>query len=201
MSESIWDAFGVSANEVSENPFYIPRDEYPVNVEAEVKSWKEYGPVYFVINFTIMDGPYRGMSANRMFPKVPLTAADDKEYKAKNARTLTSLKKTLIELGLNAEQIGAFRFTPEFASAITGIKGTANIGPQKNNDQYSSVYEFKRGGSVSATPAASSVATEAVTVPAINVPGTSLPQAEAGAASGSVGSLDNLANLFPGMGG
>lgn len=199
MSDSIWDAFGVSADDVSENPFFIPRDEYPVNVEAEVKRWKEDGPEYFVVNFTITDGPYRGMGANRMFPKKPLTANDDKDFKAKNARTLTSLKKTLIELGLNAEQINAFRFTPEFASAITGFKGVADIGPQKNNDQYSSVYEFKRGASV--TPAANPAASNSVTVPDVNVPQVSFPQAETGAASGSVGSLDNLASLFPGMGG
>lgn len=190
MSESIWDAFGVSADDVSENPFYIPRDDYNVNVEAEVKSWKDGGPVYFVINFTIMDGAFRGMGANRMFPVKPLTANDDAEFKTKNARTLTSIKKTLIELGLTHEQINAFRFTPEFASAITGIKGKADIGPQKNNDQYSSVYGFTRNESVSGSVPTSAPSQVAAT--------PSIPQAESGLVSGPVGSLDNLASLFPG---
>ena len=196
MTESIWDAFGVTADDVSENPFYIPRDDYNVNVEAEVKSWKEGGPVYFVVNYTIMDGAYRGMGANRMFPKKPLTADDDKEFKTKNARTLTSIKKTLIELGLSAEQINAFRFTPEFASAITGIKGVADIGPQKNNDQYSSIYGFTKGSAMSAqTPS------NAGTVPVnATAPSSVFPQVVNESASGSVGSLDNLANLFPSMG-
>lgn len=191
MSESIWDAFGVSADDVSENPFYIPRDEYNVNVDAEVKAWKDGGPEYFVVNFTIMDGPFRGMGANRMFPKKPLTAEDDAEYRTKNARTLTSLKKTLIELGLTPSQINAFRFTPDFAKAISGIKGKADIGPQKNNDQYSSVYGFTRGNA--------SAPIENGTVPVTqSAPSDGFPQAGSGSVSGSVGSLDNLASLFPG---
>lgn len=191
MSESIWDAFGVSADDVSENPFFIPRDDYPVNVDAEVKSWKDGGPVYFVVNFTITSGAYQGMGANRMFPVKPLTANDDPEFKTKNARTLTSIKKTLIELGLTHEQINAFRFTPDFAKAISGIKGTADIGPQKNNDQYSSVYGFTRNASTNGpVPTSAPVVTEAV-APAV-------PQAGSGLVSGPVGSLDNLASLFPG---
>lgn len=194
MSESIWDVFGVTADDVSENPFYIPRDVYNVNVEAEVKSWKDGGPVYFVVNYTIMDGPQRGMGANRMFPVKPLTVNDDAEYKTKNARTLTSIKKTLIELGLNPEQINAFRFTPDFAKAITGIKGTADIGPQKNNDQYSSVYEFTKAATLATgTPSNVGAVPDYATAPS-----QVSPQAGSGSVSGSVGSLDNLASLFPG---
>ena len=193
MSESIWDAFGVNVDDVSENPFAIERGEYPVNVDAEVKAWKEGGPLYFVINYTIMEGGYRGMGANRMFPLKPLTASDDQEFKSKNARTISSLKKTLIELGLNADQIRMFRLTPEFAKAISGIKGTADIGPQKKGD-FNSVYEFTK-----ASAAVPTVSSNAVPVNVL-VPNAVSPQTD-GPASGPVSSLSNLADMFPGLGG
>jgi len=194
MSESIWDAFGVSSDEVSENPFHIPRDEYKVNVEAEIKSWKEGGPLYFVVNYVIMEGAYRGMGANRMFPLKPLTADDDPEFKSKNARTLSSLKKTLLELGLNADQIRMFRFTPEFARVITGIKGVAEIGPQKKGD-FSSVYEFTKASTTAPSNVGNAVPVNAMADSAVS------SQADNGPVSGSVGSLSNLADLFGGLGG
>lgn len=194
MSESIWDAFGVSSDEVSENPFHIPRDDYKVNVEAEIKAWKDGGPLYFVINYVIMEGAYRGMSANRMFPTKPLTANDDPEFKSKNARTLSSLKKTLMELGLNADQIRMFRFTPEFAKVITGIKGEAEIGPQKRGD-FSSVYGFTKASANVPTANGNAVPVSAPVQNAV------IPPTDNGPVSGSVGSLSDLAGMFNGLGG
>lgn len=197
MSEqSIWDAFGVSVDEVPENMFQIrERAEFPVNVEAEVKQWKKddpNAPWFFVVSFTIMEGAYKGNGANRQFPLKPLTPADGPDWETQNMRTMSNLKRLLIQLGLNAEQIGAFRLTPQFARAISGIKGIADIGPQKGSDQYNSLFGFRRNESAAA-PVAAGV-TEgsygAVSGPAIPAAVAPVPQPQ------GVGSLDNLANLF-----
>lgn len=195
MTQSIWEEFGAgSVDEIPENPFVVTKAEYPVNVSAEVKAFKEGGNQFFVIDYTIMEGAYKGMGGNRMFALKPQGPQDSKDWKANNLRTLSNLKRTLIELGLNAEQIAAFRLTPQFAQYLSGIKGVAEIGPDKKS-QYNFVFGFKRNAQAVQAPnsnvgnAVPNIAAAQPIAPPAN------PQAGNGSDSGSVGSLDNLANL------
>ena len=198
---SIWDDFGVDVDKVEENPFAVPLDEYPTKVDAEVKRFKSDGPEFFVFHYVITGGAYSGKGADKIFPLKPLRQGEDPEWEAKNARTLSNLKKTLIELGMSVDQIRQFKLNPQYAQAVSaaGVRGTAKIGPQKNNPQFNAVYEFAKAASPTVSSAPSVVqsvpnvavpAMAGLTQPAIN------PQTVPGSDSGSVGSLSGLANLF-----
>jgi hypothetical protein len=149
-----FEAFGVTAEEVSENPFSIDKvDDYNFIVtDAEVKSFPKNPNIpYFVITFTVDGGQYSGRSANAMHRLVPVTLAEKNGDQSKvdfsNAMALTNYKKALLDLGIPQEAIG--QFNPRIHGAkLKGIKGTAKFGPQKDNPQYNSVSDIKVGASV-----------------------------------------------------
>lgn len=200
---SIWDEFGVNVDQVEENPFAVPLDEYQTKVSAELKRFKSDGPEFFVFHYTIVSGAQSGKGADKIFPLKPLRQGEDPEWEVKNARTLTNLKRTLIELGLDANAIRSFQLNAQYAQAISAQspRGIAKIGPQKNNPQFNAVHEFTKAASPTVSDAPSVVqSVPNVAVPGLNSAGVgapvNVPQAVTGSDSGAVGSIAGLAGLF-----
>jgi hypothetical protein len=145
-----FDNYGTTADAVSENPFSIPFGSYPVVIsDAEIKQGSKDKTVdFFVIEYEVASGEHAGKTASTWFRTKPLTAADDKNYAANNARTLSNFKKALLDIGLNEAQINAFDpYT--HGSKLRGIRGTAKMGPQKNNPEYNSISNFTRNSGAS----------------------------------------------------
>src|SRR4030095_2063604 len=163
--DNFFAAYGVDADEVSEDPFTVPDNTYRVIVsEAEITDFgKDNGVEFFSIQISVNDGgEHDGKNANLLFRMPPLTAADQENYKTANARTLSNYKKALINFGLSEE--GIKMFNPRVhASKLVGIKGTARMFPSKK-EGYNNVADFKRDG-VSVTPAESAPASVAAQEP------------------------------------
>jgi hypothetical protein len=147
MSESFFGNYGVTADEVNENPFSIPHNTYDVVVgAAEVKSFKKNPDIeYFTIEYQIAKGPEAGKTAQKMFRMKPLTAADSETYQTQNARTTSNFKKELMNLGLTEAQINGFN-PRVHGTKLVGIRGQAVMGPQKGNEEYNSISNFTRAG-------------------------------------------------------
>lgn len=141
MTESLFSAFGKSAAEVEADPFAIPDNTYNVTVTgAEKKELKDVP--YFIIEFTIADGEHQGKSVNQMLRLIPWTQAErPNDYQAMTARTVSSLKKALLDLGISEEGLDAFN-PASHGRALLGIKGTADIGPNKKG--YNTISNFQR---------------------------------------------------------
>lgn len=160
-----FEAFGVSSDDVSSNPFSIDKvDTYNFMItDAEVKAFPKNPNIpYFVITYSVADGVYAGRTANSMHRLVPWTLAekngDQGAVDFQNAMALTNYKKELLDLGIPEEAVGSFN--PRVHGAkLKGIKGTATFGPQKNNPQYNSVSNVKVGASVTGGGTAPVVAT------------------------------------------
>lgn len=148
----LFDAFGVSASDISENPFEItePNRYGCVVTDSEIK---EFGPEgskkpYWVITYTVKGSKHDGKSANSMHRLVPWTPEERSQqgdFEAMNARLLSAYKKELLNLGIPEEALNAF--DPKnhaHRSKIVGIKGTAWFGPQKNNPGFNAVADFSR---------------------------------------------------------
>lgn len=144
---SFFGNYGVTADEVNENPFSIPHGTYDVVVSgAEVKSFKKNPDIeYFVIEYQIERGTEAGKTAQKMFREKKLTAADSQDYLTQNARTLSNFKKEMLALGLTDAQINGFD-TRVHGTKLVGIRGTAVMGPQKGNEEYNSISNFTRAG-------------------------------------------------------
>lgn len=152
---SMWDAFGVNANEVDENPFKIPANTYDVVISgAEVKDFKDIP--YFVVELSIVGGDQAGKSANIMHRIVPWTASERDDWQAMNMRLLANYKKDLLSFGIPAGALQEFK-PKVHGPKLMGIKGKAWLGPQKNNPDFNSVRNFTRnengaGAQSSSTP-------------------------------------------------
>lgn len=155
MTESLFDAFGVNPEEVSIDPFSIPDNTYNVSVTgAEKKELKEIP--YFVIEFTVVGGQHAGKSVNNMLRLSPWTAQErPDDWEAMNARAVSSLKKALLEVGIAENMLKAFN-PAIHGSALLGIKGTADIGPNKKG--YNTISNFQR--QAVAAPASAPVTAE-----------------------------------------
>jgi hypothetical protein len=149
---NFFDAFGVNANDVDENPFSIPKNVYDV-VLADAGTKEFNGIKYFVLEWHVATGPHAGKNASDMHRMQPWTPQERDDWEAMNVRTLSSFKKALMDLGMNAAQIG--QFNPNtMGNKLVGIKGTASMGPQKNRPEYNSITNFSR--KVTASPATNS---------------------------------------------
>lgn len=141
MTESLFSAFGKSAAEVETDPFKIPENTYNVTVSgAEKKEFKNVP--YFVIEFTVVGGEHAGKNVSQMLRLIPWTQAERPEdYQVMTARTVSSLKKWLIDCGIDEGQLDAFN-PAIHGKALLGIKGTADIGPNKQG--YNQISNFTR---------------------------------------------------------
>jgi hypothetical protein len=141
MTESLFSAFGKSSAEVEADPFKIPDNTYDVSISgAEKKEFKDVP--YFVIEFTVVGGEHAGKNVSQMLRLIPWTQADrPNDYQAMNARTISSLKKWLIDCGIDESQLDAFN-PAIHGRALLGIKGKADIGP--NNKGYNQISNFVR---------------------------------------------------------
>lgn len=141
MTESLFSAFGKTASEVSADPFSIPDNTYSVMVSGAEKKVLRDVP-YFIIEFTVAEGAHKGKSVNQMLRLSPWTQAErPDDWEAMNARSLSSLKKALLDLGIAEEQMDAFN-PAVHGKALLGIKGKADIGPNKKG--YNTISNFER---------------------------------------------------------
>lgn len=154
MSESLFEAFGVSADDVSENPYSISDpDVYACQVtSAEVKSFPSNPALnYLVFEYTITEGKHAGKTANSMHRLAPWTEQEragkgsngTNDYQAMNTRLLSNYKKELLALGVPEAALNQFKPSTH-AAKLVGIKGKAFFGPQKNNPEYNTVARFER---------------------------------------------------------
>jgi hypothetical protein len=152
MSINPFEAFGVNANDVDENVFRIPRDKY--NVVLQEAGLKEYKDIpYFELVWAVdpkQDNPakaaHSGKTAKDMYRLTPWTPADADDWKTRNARTISSYKKALLDLGVPANMIQ--QFNPEVhGPKLVGLRGTAIMGPQKNNPEFNAISNFTRANS------------------------------------------------------
>ena len=163
MTESIFSAFGASAETVETDPFKIPYNKYAVTITgSEVKDIKDVP--YWEIEFTITDqaSDQAGKSANNLLRLIPWTQAERPEdYKTMNARTIGSYKKALLEVGISEERLNDFN-PRTMGAKIIGIKGVATIGPNKKG--YNAIFDFERQA-VASAPAEAAAMSEQVNVP------------------------------------
>ena len=155
MTENFFSAYGTAAADVDENPFVAPDNTYAVAVtKAEVTDFaKDNGPKFFSIEYSITKGAHTGKRANQLFRMTPLTAADQEDYEASNARTLSNFKKAMLDLGLKEEALNVFN-PNTMGSRLVGISGTARIFPSKR-EGYNNIQNFQRPAApVEATPVA-----------------------------------------------
>lgn len=141
MTESLFSAFGKSASEVEADPFKIPDNTYDVSISgAEKKEFKDVP--YFVIEFTIVGGEHAGKNVSQMLRLIPWTAQErPNDYAAMTARTVSSLKKWLLDCGIDESQLDSFN-PAIHGRALLGIKGKADIGP--NAKGYNQISNFVR---------------------------------------------------------
>lgn len=141
-NNDFFSAFGVNPNDVDENPFSIPKNSY--NVVLSDAGVKEFSNIeYFVIEWSVADGPQKGKTASDMHRMQPWTPSERDDWEAMNVRTLSSFKKALLDLGIPANSLG--QFNPRtMGNKLVGIKGTATMGPQKNKPEYNSISNFTR---------------------------------------------------------
>lgn len=145
MSESMWDAFGVNANDVDENPFKIPAMVYDVVLSgAEVATHKDIP--YFEVEVSIVGGEQAGKSAKIMHRLIPWSAQERDDWQAMNMRLLANFKKDLLSFGIPAGALQEFK-PAIHGPKLVGIKGKAWLGPQKNNPDFNSVRNFTRSES------------------------------------------------------
>lgn len=149
-----FDAYGVNAQDVNEDPFSIPKNTYNVQVsKSEMTNFnKDDGPMFFQVEFTIVGGEHAGKSASDSFRMVPYTAADREDWQTLNSRTLSNYKKLLLNLGMKPEALGAFDpKNPDHRAKLLGIKGTATL--FTNSNGYNSARDFVRTNPVESAPA------------------------------------------------
>lgn len=141
-TNDFFSAFGVNPNDVDENPFSIPKNTYNVVLtDAGVKEFKDIK--YFVIEWSVADGPQKGKNVSEMHRMQPWTPGERDDWEAMNVRALSGFKKTLLDLGIPAGALG--QFNPNtMGTKLIGIKGTATIGPQKNRPEYNQFNNFTR---------------------------------------------------------
>ena len=160
-----FEAFGVNPADVDADPFSIKEvNTYPFVISAaEVKKFKDVN--YFVIEFSITEGKYSGRNASVMSRITPFSPGEE-DYEVKRARALSNYKKSLLDIGLNEEQIATFNVNIH-GQKLVGLRGTATFGPQKSSPQYNSVSNIVMNGSgATANPVATSpVATVTPTEP------------------------------------
>lgn len=173
----LFDAFGVSAADVSENPFGIskPNRYECVLTDSDVKEFGDEGKQipYWVNVYTIKGGPEDGKSANSMHRLIPWTQEEramQGDVEAMNARLLSGYKKELMDLGIPEEAMNAFDpRNPAHRNKVVGMKGSAWFGPQKGKPGYNAVSEFKRTPKNEEAPAPSASSPSATTAPAGDV--------------------------------
>ncbi|ASZ73191.1 hypothetical protein NELLIE_38 [Arthrobacter phage Nellie] len=142
MSESMWDAFGVNANDVDENPFKIPANTYDVVISgAGVATHKDIP--YFEVEISIVGGAEAGKSAKIMHRTIPWTSQERDDWQAMNMRLLANYKKDLLAFGIPAGALQEFK-PAIHGPKLMGIKGKAWMGPQKNNPDFNTVRNFTR---------------------------------------------------------
>jgi hypothetical protein len=141
MSESLFSAFGKSAAEVETDPFKIPENTYNVSISgAEKKEFKDVP--YFSIEFTVIGGEHAGKNVSQMLRLTPWSASErPNDYQVMNARTVSSLKRWLLDCGIDESQLDSFN-PAIHGKALLGIKGTADIGPNKQG--YNQISNFVR---------------------------------------------------------
>ncbi|USL89119.1 hypothetical protein SEA_CASSEROLE_37 [Arthrobacter phage Casserole] len=145
MSESMWDAFGVNANDVDENPFKIPANTYDVVISgAGVATHKDIP--YFEVEISIVGGSEAGKSAKIMHRTIPWTSQERDDWQAMNMRLLANYKKDLLAFGIPAGALQEFK-PAIHGPKLMGIKGKAWMGPQKNNPDFNTVRNFTRNES------------------------------------------------------
>ncbi|ALY09310.1 hypothetical protein FDG92_gp39 [Arthrobacter phage Jasmine] len=145
MSESMWDAFGVNANDVDENPFKIPAAVYDVQISgAGVATHKDIP--YFEVEVSILGSDQAGKSAKIMHRMTPWTAAERDDWQAMNMRLLANFKKDLLSFGIPAGALQEFK-PAIHGPKLMGIKGKAWMGPQKNNPDFNTVRNFTKNES------------------------------------------------------
>ena len=153
MADDFFGQFGVSPDDVSENPYSITDpNRYACMVSSvEVKEFgKEGAPKipYLVFEYTVQGGKHAGKTANDMHRLIPWTAqerASQGDHEAMNARLLSGYKKALLSLGIPEAALSVFNpRNSEHTKKLVGVRGTAWFGPQKNNPQYNTVSNFER---------------------------------------------------------
>lgn len=151
MSESIWDAFGVTPEQVSENPFSIvPKGRRACAItDAKVGTFKDSDIPQFMIEFTVTEGPDSGKKANVNHRMKPWTPQEKENYEFLNTMALTNYKKDLVSFGLNTPEIQrAFDpRNPDHCAKIIGLSGSAIFGPQEKRPEYNMVSDFELAGS------------------------------------------------------
>ena len=147
----LFDDFGVSASDVSENPFEItvPNRYTCVLTESDIKEFgKEVKVPYWVNVYTIKGGKEDGKSANTLHRMTPWTKeerATQGDTEAMNARLLSGYKKELMNLGIPEEAMNAFDpKNPNHRNKIIGLKGSAWFGPNSKNPGYNEIRDFER---------------------------------------------------------
>lgn len=152
----LFDAFGVSAEEVNENPFEItvPNRYNCVLTESEFVEFGEDGAKipYWRNTYTVKGGKEDGKSANTLHRLTPWTAeerATQGDKDAMNARLLSGYKKELMNLGIPEEAMNAFDpKNPNHRNKVIGMKGSAWFGPNKKNPGFNQVSDFQRAEKV-----------------------------------------------------
>lgn len=148
----LFDAFGVSASEVNENPFEItvPNRYNCVLTDSELKEFGDDGAKvpYWKNTYTIKGGKEDGKTANTLYRLTPWTDAERAEKGDKdalNARLLSGYKKELMNLGIPEEAMNAFDpKNPNHRNKVIGMKGSAWFGPDKRNPGFNMVNDFQR---------------------------------------------------------
>jgi len=161
-----FDSYGVNADDVSEDPFNIPKNTYNVQVsKSDITNFnKEDGPQFFQVEFTITSGEHAGKSASDAFRMVPYSASDREDYATLNARTLSNYKRLLLKLGVKAENVNAFDpRNPDHRAKLVGIKGTATMFTQSNG--FNAVRDFERPVTATTVESAPAAPVEETSVP------------------------------------
>lgn len=172
MSENFFEQFGVTADDVSENPYSIEDPNYyPCMVTSvDIKNWGPNKDIpHLVIELTIQGGKNAGKSATDSHRLKPWTAqerASQGDHEAMNARLLSNYKKALLAYGIPEAALNAFNPTNRaHIQKLVGIKGVAFFGPQKNNPEFNSVRDFKREELVQGNSSAESAPSTTASAP------------------------------------
>lgn len=162
-SFDLFAEFGVTPDEVEENPFRIPKGRYNCTItDAKVDSFKNSPDIpQLMIEFTVSDGPHAGKKAqtnHRLKKWTPEERAEKGDHDAMNARLLSNYKRDLMAFGFSSEIMKAFRpANPDHTKKLIGLAGSANFGPQPNNPEFNMVSDFERAsnGGAESSPAPS----------------------------------------------
>lgn len=172
--------FGVTPEEVDENPFRIPKGRYNCTItDAKVSAFKNSPEIpQFMIELTVDDGPHAGKKAqinHRLKKWTAEERAQQNDAETMNARLLSNYKRDLMAFGFPPEVIKAFRpANPDHVKKLIGLRGNAVFGPQPNNPEFNMVSDFVRadngGADNSPAPSVTPVAqqSESVDMSALN---------------------------------